>query len=33
MPMFSLAAFRQEIPSRTYWMAVAIATAGVAVLW
>ncbi len=31
--MFSLTAFRQEIPSRAYWMAVAIATAGVALLW
>ena len=31
--MFSLTAFRQEIPARTYWMAVAIAIAGVALLW
>ena len=31
--MFSLTAFRQEIPSRTYWMAVAVAAAGVALLW
>jgi NitT/TauT family transport system permease protein len=33
MSMFSLTAFRQEIPSRTYWMTVATAAAGVAVLW
>jgi NitT/TauT family transport system permease protein len=33
MPMFSLAAFRQEISSRTYWVTVTTAGAAVALLW
>jgi NitT/TauT family transport system permease protein len=31
--MFNLNAFRQDIPSRTYWMVVAAATAGLLLLW